>query len=74
MSNRADAELVYDIREAMERIASYLNDLSYEAFTKDIKSQDGAIGASCEPLRRSSSVGSGLPCGPFSCDGAWGGR
>lgn len=43
MSNRADTELLNDIREAIQRIQSYLGDISYEAFLDDTKTQDAVI-------------------------------
>jgi uncharacterized protein with HEPN domain len=43
MSNRADTDFVNDIREAIQRITSYLGTLSYEDFMKDNKTQDAVI-------------------------------
>ena len=43
MFNRADVELVDDIREAIQRISSYLEDMSYEDFMDDAKTQDAVI-------------------------------
>ena len=43
MSNRADTDLLNDIREAIQRIQSYLGDISYEAFLDDTKTQDAVI-------------------------------
>lgn len=43
MSNRADVDFVNDIREAIQRITSYLSGMSYEAFVKDLKTQDAVI-------------------------------
>lgn len=43
MSNRADIDFVNDIREAIQRISSYLGGMSYDDFRKDIKTQDAVI-------------------------------
>ncbi|HAY27794.1 MAG TPA: DUF86 domain-containing protein [Candidatus Accumulibacter phosphatis] len=43
MSERADVEWIGDIQEAIQRISIYVGDLSYEAFSKDIKTQDAVI-------------------------------
>lgn len=43
MSDRTDADLLDDIREAIARIAAYIGDMSYEAFLLDIKTQDAVI-------------------------------
>lgn len=43
MPNRADTELLLDIREAMERIAAYLGNVAYDDFMDDTKTQDAVI-------------------------------
>ena len=43
MSNRADMNLVHDIQEAIQRIANYLGEMSYDDFCEDIKTQDAVI-------------------------------
>ena len=43
MSNRSDMDLVHDIQEAIQRIANYLGDMSYDDFCEDIKTQDAVI-------------------------------
>ena len=43
MSKRADIEFVNDIREAVQRITSYLGGMSYEAFLADTKTQDAVV-------------------------------
>ena len=43
MSSRADMDFVNDIREAIQRISDYLGDMSYDAFRRDIKTQDAVI-------------------------------
>jgi uncharacterized protein with HEPN domain len=43
MSERADGDLLCDIREAMRRIEVYTDGMTYDAFLTDIKSQDSVI-------------------------------
>jgi uncharacterized protein with HEPN domain len=43
MSRRADSERLQDIQEAMQRIETYVNGMSYEDFLGDIKTQDAVI-------------------------------
>jgi uncharacterized protein with HEPN domain len=43
MSNREDTDFVNDIREAIQRITSYLGGLAYDDFLKDNKTQDAVI-------------------------------
>ena len=43
MSERSDADLADDIREASRRIAAYLGDLTYTDFLADTKTQDSVI-------------------------------
>lgn len=43
MSNRGDPERLADIREAIDRIAAYVGEMSYEEFVLDIKTQDAVI-------------------------------
>jgi uncharacterized protein with HEPN domain len=43
MSERTDADLLEDIREAARRIRAYLGDLSSEQFIEDLKTQDAVI-------------------------------
>lgn len=43
MSIRSDELLVSDIMESINRIIEYTNNLNYEKFLKDIKTQDAVI-------------------------------
>lgn len=43
MSRRMDRELISDIREAIQRIMTYVDGMSYEMFTADTKTQDAVI-------------------------------
>jgi len=43
MSERAEIEFLNDIREAADRIARYVGDMSYEGFLADTKTQDAVI-------------------------------
>jgi uncharacterized protein with HEPN domain len=43
MSKRGDSELMCDVREAIERINSYIESLSYEEFLRDEKTQDAVV-------------------------------
>jgi uncharacterized protein with HEPN domain len=43
MSKRSDEELIFDIKEAIKRIKSYLKSLGYDKFLKDIKTQDAVV-------------------------------
>jgi uncharacterized protein with HEPN domain len=43
MSRRADEALLSDIREALQRIRTYVAGMTYEAFVADTKTQDAVI-------------------------------
>ena len=43
MSRRTDQEFLSDIREALERITSYIAGMNYESFVDDVKTQDAVI-------------------------------
>jgi len=43
MSKRRDQDFLGDIREAIQRIAAYTEDMTYEQFMKDSKTQDAVI-------------------------------
>jgi len=43
MSERIDKDFLSDIKEAMRRTNSYTENLSYEEFLEDIKTQDAVI-------------------------------
>lgn len=43
MSDRADAEFLIDIQEAIGRILRYTADITYEDFLADTKTQDAVI-------------------------------
>jgi len=43
MSKRGDREFLLDIKEAGERIRSYIREMSYEEFLQDIKTQDAVV-------------------------------
>ena len=43
MSKRNDADLIQDIKESINRITSYTENISYDEFLKDYKSQDAVI-------------------------------
>ena len=43
MSERADKDFLYDIREAMHRIKAYTDAMTYDHFLADLKSQDAVI-------------------------------
>ena len=43
MSKRGDFELICDIKEAIKRIEDYLDDLTFEKFLKDVKTQDAVV-------------------------------
>lgn len=43
MSRRGDREFILDILEACRRIISYTEDMSYDEFLKDIKTQDAVL-------------------------------
>jgi len=43
MSKRQDFELLCDIKEAVQRISTYIGDLSYDEFIKDRKTQDAVV-------------------------------
>lgn len=40
---RSNAVYIYDILESIERIESYLSNITYEEFLKDTKTQDAVI-------------------------------
>ncbi len=40
MSKRGDLEFLSDIKEAIERICNYTDEMAYEDFLKDKKTQD----------------------------------
>ena len=43
MSERGDKEFVNDIKEAVERIKTYIKSMSYEDFLNDTKTQDAVV-------------------------------
>lgn len=43
MSERADMEFLTDSKEAVTRVTSYMEDLSYEHFLADTKTQDAVV-------------------------------
>ena len=43
MSERGDKELSNDIKEAAERIETYIGLMSYEDFLNDIRTQDAVV-------------------------------
>ena len=43
MSERRDSDFLQDINEAVQRIGVYTEQLSYEEFLQDIKTQDAVI-------------------------------
>ncbi|MEW6717139.1 MAG: DUF86 domain-containing protein [Chloroflexota bacterium] len=43
MSERADDDFLRDIREAMHRIKTYTNAMTYDCFLADIKTQDAVV-------------------------------
>lgn len=43
MSKRQDFELLCDIKEAVQRISTYIGELSYDEFIKDKKTQDAVV-------------------------------
>ena len=43
MSERADHELLTDIREAIHRISEYLAGFDYDSFLQDTRTQDAVI-------------------------------
>jgi len=43
MSKRRDQDYLGDIREAIQRIAAYTMDLTYERFMEDLKTQDAVV-------------------------------
>lgn len=43
MSERTNQEFLSDIREALQRISTYVAGLDYEAFVEDTKTQDAVI-------------------------------
>ncbi|RLG25696.1 hypothetical protein DRN85_05060 [Methanosarcinales archaeon] len=43
MSKRGDVEFLRDIQEAIRRIRSYIEDMSYNGFLKDLKTEDAVV-------------------------------
>ena len=43
MSRRTDDEFLSDIREALQRIASYVTAMTFDSFEADLKTQDAVI-------------------------------
>ena len=43
MSERGDAEFLGDIKEAAARIEIYIEEMNYEQFLEDIKTQDAVV-------------------------------
>jgi len=43
MSERTDSDFARDMEEAIRRISAYTNDLTYEAFLLDTKTQDAIV-------------------------------
>lgn len=43
MSKRSDKDLLADIQEAVQRIKTYIQDLNYDAFLGDSKTQDAVF-------------------------------
>jgi uncharacterized protein with HEPN domain len=43
MSERKDIDLVQDIKECINRIASYTQDIGYDEFESDLKTQDAVV-------------------------------
>ena len=43
MSERGDKEFVNDIKEAVERIKTYIKSMSYKDFLNDTKTQDAVV-------------------------------
>ncbi len=43
MSERADTDILGDIREAVRRIRIYTDAMTYDCFLKDIKTQDAVV-------------------------------
>lgn len=43
MSKRGDREFLLDIKEAIKRIGEYTDEMSYEVFLRDIKTQDAVV-------------------------------
>lgn len=43
MSKRQDFELLCDIKEAIQRVSTYIGELSYDEFIKDKKTQDAIV-------------------------------
>jgi len=43
MSKRSENDLLQDISESIERIISYTENIDYEQFKKDFKSQDAVL-------------------------------
>lgn len=43
MSKRRDEDLISDMQEAMQRIARYIEPLTYDTFLRDTKTQDAVL-------------------------------
>ena len=43
MSERKDIDLIQDINEFIKRIASYTQDIGYDEFESDLKTQDAVV-------------------------------
>ena len=43
MSERKDIDLIQDIKECIKRIASYTQDIGYDEFESDLKTQDAVV-------------------------------
>lgn len=43
MSKRNDNDLIYDMYEALHRIKTYIDTMSYETFSQDTRTQDAVI-------------------------------
>ncbi len=43
MSKRTDTDLILDISESIDRIISYTQNIAYEQFKRDFKTQDAVL-------------------------------
>lgn len=43
MSKRGNIEFLSDIKEAIKRIEDYIENINYETFLQDIKTQDAVV-------------------------------
>lgn len=48
MSKRGDIEFLSDIKEGIRRIEFYIENINYERFLKDIKTQDAVVRIRCQ--------------------------